>query len=143
MITRVLCSLSMLLFLVTANASDNIKLSIGQWSFEDLQATNLQFDINLTAKGLALYAQADSVQLAAPIGKITKLSVQCDELILLTETFSCTSGKLSFYQAELGRQKIAFKIDAEPEKDKYKINLQGVSLASANFAATVFLNKKN
>ncbi|MBL1322099.1 MAG: hypothetical protein COA63_013725 [Methylophaga sp.] len=134
-----ICSL---LFLVSANASQDIKLSIGQWSFEDIQAKNLHFDINLTSKGLALNAQADSVDLAAPIGKVTKLHLQCDELILQSESFSCGRGTLSFHQHELGQQKISFKVNGEPEKEKYRINIAGLELASAKFSATVYLNNK-
>ncbi|MFW5427550.1 MAG: hypothetical protein ACKE8R_09910, partial [Methylophagaceae bacterium] len=137
--TLLLCSI---LFLSVANASNDLKLSIGQWSFEGINAKNLQFDINLTAKGLALNAQADSVDLVAPIGKVTKLKLHCNELILLSERFSCASGTLSFYQHELGQQKIAFKVNGEPEKSKYRINIAGLKLASAKFSATVYLNKK-
>jgi uncharacterized protein YdbL (DUF1318 family) len=57
-------------------ASDNLRLSIGQWSFEDLQAQNLQFYLTITTKGLGLIAYADSVILAAPIGIITDNSIQ-------------------------------------------------------------------
>lgn len=142
MITRFLFSLSILFFLATTEASDNIKLSIGNWSFEDINAKNLQFDINLTATGLALNAQADSVNLAAPIGKVTKLRLQCDELILLAERFSCAGGTVSFHQHELGQQTIAFKVKGQPEKDKYQINLTGLKLASATFSATAYLNNK-
>ncbi len=142
MITRFVICLSILAFLATAEASENIKLSIGSWSFEDIHAKNLQFEINLTAQGLALNAQADSVDLVAPIGKVTKLKLHCNELIILSESFSCASGKLSFFQAELGQQKISFKVEGEPEKDKYQIKIKGLKLASANVSATAYLNRQ-
>ncbi|PHS32356.1 MAG: hypothetical protein COA95_03465 [Methylophaga sp.] len=142
MLTRFLFSFSILLFLTVANASGNIKLSIGQWSFEDIQAQNLQFDIKLTAKGLALTAKADSLILAKPIGQVTHFSLQCDELILLAETFSCGQGTVSFRQADLGQQKLSFKVKGEPEKSKYRIKLAGLTLASASFSATLYLDKK-
>ncbi len=142
MIARFLLSLSILVFLVATEASENIKLSIGNWSFENIQAENLQFDITFTEKGLMLLGSAESVTLAEPIGKVSKLKLQCDELILLSESFSCTRGKIAFYQPELGQQKISFKVDGEPEKDKYRVKVKGLKLVSAHVSATVYLNKK-
>ena len=142
MTTRLLFSLSILLFLATADASDNIKLSIGQWSFEDVQAENLQFDISLTEKGVSLVALADSIKLAAPIGKVSKLKFKCNELIVLAETFSCGQGSVSFRQKELGRQHFSFRVSGQPEKEKYQINIAGLKLASATFSATAYINKK-
>lgn len=143
MFTRFFFVLCCLLFSATAHTSQNIKLSIGLWSFEDIQANKLHFDIEFTAKGLALTAQADSVKLVAPIGKITKLKLHCNELILLSETFLCAAGTVSFRQRELGQQRISFKVSGQPEKAKYQVNVEGLKLANATFSATAYINKNN
>jgi hypothetical protein len=89
-----------------------------------------------------LLGSAESVTLAEPIGKVSKLKLQCDELILLSESFSCARGTVSFRQHELGQQNILFNVTAEPEKNKYRVNIKGLKLASAHISATVYLNKK-
>ncbi len=139
--TRFFFALFLLLFLVVVNAGSTIELSIGKWSFEDLNATNVQVDIALTAKGLALTAQAESVKLPSPIGKLTKLNLHCDELILLSARFSCGRGNISFDHRELGQQNISFKVNAEPDQGKYQVNISGFKLAAATFSATFYINK--
>ncbi len=131
------------LFLTTAQANSTIKLSVGQWSFDTIQAQQLQFDIDLTNTGLAIVAQAKSLTLDPPIGTVTNLKLRCEELKLLADTFSCRRGTLSFWQSELGQQNIIFKVMGKPEQKNYTIQINGLHIASAKLAATVYLNNND
>jgi len=125
-----------LLIPATVIANDSLKLSIGQWSFEELNAQNLIVDLSLTAKGLGFTASADSVQLAQPIGKLRQVKLDCKELIIVSEKYSCARGNLEFHQKELGLQKLEFEIEALPANEKYKIEVENLNLASALFSVT-------
>ncbi len=131
------------LFLITAQANSTIKLSVGQWSFDTIQAQQLQFDIDLTTTGLAIIAQAKLLTLDSPIGTVTNLRLRCEELNLLADTFSCRRGTLSFWQSELGQQNITFKVMGKPEQKNYTIQINGLRIASARLAATVYLNNND
>jgi hypothetical protein len=133
-------ALTAFLLITTAQASSTIKLAIGQWSFDTIQAENLQFNIDLTETGLAVIAQAKAITLDAPVGKVTNIRLHCDVLHLLANTFSCKRGTLSFWQRNLGQQNIAFKVSGEPEKNQYKITITGLNIASAKLSTTVYLN---
>ena len=122
-------------------ANDNIKLSIGLWSFEDLNAQNLAVDMTLTTKGLGFSVSADSVQLAQPIGKLDSLKLSCKELLIVSEKVSCARGHIDFHQKELGLQKLAFEIEAMPDNEKYKLEIENLNLASASFSVTIIVKK--
>lgn len=142
MIARFLCCTWLFLSGISI-ASDNLKLSIGQWSFEDLQAQNLQFDLTITTKGLGLIAYADSVGLAAPIGLITDIKLNCHELIFKPEYVSCASGQLDFKQQELGQQSLVFNITASPNKDHYQLAITELKLASSIITIDVEFDKNS
>ncbi|MFW5450808.1 MAG: hypothetical protein ACKE9I_04335 [Methylophagaceae bacterium] len=114
-----------------AIASDTIKLSIGSWSFDDLQAQNIQFDLALTSKGLGLIGSADSIVLAAPIGLVQEVKLQCHELLFKPENIICSQGEIDFHQQELGTQSLAFSIIASPNKNNYQLAITGLKLASS------------
>ncbi|MDH5357132.1 MAG: hypothetical protein OEW63_00710 [Gammaproteobacteria bacterium] len=123
--------------------SDSLTLSIGQWAFKDIQAQNLKFDVLLTTQGLGLTAKADSINLALPIGRINNVNLQCDELVLLTQQFSCNSGQMAFQHQELGQQNLAFTIMGQPDDEKYQLAIKDLSLASASFTVNVSIEKNN
>jgi len=122
-------------------ANDTIKLSIAQWSLDDLNAQNLVIDMTLTTKGLGFIASADSVQLAEPIGKLTQLKLSCKELLIVSEKYSCARGQLNFHQKALGLQRLDFEIEAMPENEKYKLEIENLNLASAPFSVTFIVKK--
>jgi len=123
-------------------ASESFKLLIAQWAFDDIKAKNLSIDIKLTTKGFGLTASADSIQLAAPIGRLNKIKLNCEEVRITAEQFSCTRGKIAFKQKELGQQKVRFNLTAMPDKQHYKIKLTGLKIASAPFTITADINHK-
>jgi len=125
-----------LLIPATVTANDNLKLSIGQWSFDDLNAQNLNIELSLTAEGLGFTASADSVQLAQAIGKLTHVNLNCKELLIVSEKYSCARGDLAFHQQEIGSQKLQFEIEAHPANEKYKVEIDNINVASALFSAT-------
>ncbi|PHS69733.1 MAG: hypothetical protein COB23_05580 [Methylophaga sp.] len=133
MLTRCLIIICGLFFLALANASDSVKMAIGDWSFENVVAENLNFDITIGAQGFELTAQADSLQLAAPVGRITDLKLHCNKLSFRVDKLSCESGQISFKQHDLGLQNIVFNLIAMPENDHYQINITGLKLAAAQF----------
>jgi len=122
-------------------ANDTIKLSIGQWSFDDLNAQNLIVDMTLTTKGLGFSASADSVKLAQPIGRLSQFKLSCKELLIVSENISCARGHIGFHQKDLGLQKLSFEVEAMPENEKYKIEVENINVASALFSATFIIKK--
>ncbi len=125
-----------LLLSATVMATDRLKLSIGQWSFEDVNAQNLNVELSLTAKGIGFTASADSVQLAQPIGKLSQVKLNCKELLIVAEKYSCARGHIAFHQQDLGSQKLKFEIEALPENEKYKVEIDNLNVASALFSIT-------
>lgn len=125
-----------LLLPVTTIAIDGLELSIGKWSLEELQAENIDINLTLTEKGLGFIARADSIQLAPPIGQVSQLALNCNELQMLAGQFSCARGQISFQQKELGLQKLDFEIELRPSDDKYKVEIENLNLASALFSVT-------
>lgn len=132
-----------LLFLPIAIASDNMKLSIGQWTFDDIRAENLVFDVVFTSQGFVLNIFADSIQFAQPIGRVNNLKLHCDQLLLQAEQFSCTSGKIAFQQSGLGQQRLQFKLTAEPDNKYYQLSIKGLSIASAQLAVDASFDNNN
>ncbi|NQY26599.1 MAG: hypothetical protein HRT92_05415 [Piscirickettsiaceae bacterium] len=126
---------------VMVMAGSSIEFSIGQWSFDKIQAKNLNTSFRLTEKGLGFIATVDSIQLAEPIGKLSKITLSCDELIIVSEQYSCAKGTIGFQQKELSKQILEFEVEAHPEKNKYKIEIENLKLASATFSITaIFKN---
>ncbi|NOQ93258.1 MAG: hypothetical protein GQ547_01345 [Methylophaga sp.] len=133
--------ISFILFVIPAigTANNSVNVSIGQWSFEDMNAQNLKVDMTLTAKGIGFTASADSVQLAQPIGNIKKIKLNCKELLIVSEKYMCSRGHISFHQKELGLQKLDFELEALPGDEKYKLEIENLNLASAFFSVTFII----
>lgn len=136
---RFLISFLWLVIPAIGTANDSVNLSIGQWSFEDVNAQNLKVDMTLTTKGIGFTASADSVQLAPPIGKINHIKLNCKELLLVSEKYTCSRGRISFHQKELGLQKLDFELEALPGIEKYKLEIENLNLASALFSVTFII----
>jgi len=119
------------LFSVSTYASDSISLSIGKWMFDAYLAENAQFDLTLTPTGLGLIAKADSLQLPAPIGQINTIDLNCFQLIIQAQQFSCNKGQLAFSQSDIGKQQLEFELRAKPEQNQYDLVLTNIKLADA------------
>jgi hypothetical protein len=140
---RFFSCLGWLFWSATCFASDSLNLSIGQWSFDDIHAQNLNFDVVLTSKGFGLIAHADTIQLASPIGRITNIKLRCDELLLMSAQFSCVSGQIAFQQHDLGQQKLAFNITGKPDNNQYQIKITGLNLASAQLVVEADIKQED
>lgn len=135
--------LFILLFIPLLNwASEKVQVSIAVWQFEDIDAENLNVDMQLSSNGISLIASADSIRLADPIGTINAVRLRCDELGIISEEFSCSQGTLDFSQQNLGKQAIRFEAFASQNKEKYKIEISGLKLASAKLSLTAIINGK-
>jgi hypothetical protein len=130
----IVCAAMLLCWQPSVSASDQIKLTIGSWVFEENQAENLDIELTLSDVGLGVIATADLLKLAAPIGQIKNVSLRCDELQILSEHYSCKRGSFAFKQSQLGLQKIQFAIKAKPEKATYDITVEGLQLAQADIS---------
>ncbi len=124
---------------VMVMANSSIEISIGQWSLDEIQVKNVRSSFILTKKGLGFKASADSLQLAEPIGKLRNIKLNCDELIIISEQYSCAKGTIFFQQKELGKQILEFEVEAHPEKNKYKIEVEHFQLDSSLFSITAIL----
>jgi len=124
-----------------AIANDSVTLSIEQWSLDEINAENLNVELSLTAKGIGFTASADRLILAEPIGQLRQVSLNCKEVIIVSEKTSCARGHISFHQKDLGSQSLEFELDALPAIDKYKVEVDNISLASAIFSATFIVKQ--
>lgn len=119
----------------TVYASEKLNISIANWAFERLAAQNLNIELALTAKGLAVTASADSITLPEGIGRVSKVKFYCDELLVFSEQWSCSRGKLSFIHKQTGQQYLTFKAKViKPEHEYYQFDVSGLKLADANLA---------
>jgi len=130
-----------LLISATAAANDSVNISIGKWFLDDVNAQNLNVEMSLTTKGIGFIASADSVKLAAPIGKLSQIKLNCNELLFVSENISCARGSVDFHQKELGSQKLEFELEAMASEEKYKLEIEGLNLASALFSVTFIIKK--
>lgn len=127
----------------TVFASDQFKITVGHWAFDDLQAENLAVDAQLTKQGLIVNASADSISFAQPIGLIKKVTLHCTKLRFLSEQVSCAAGKLSFVHKEFGAQKIDFSVKAMAEQEQYELSLTNVKFADAILSVTANYDKQH
>jgi len=122
-------------------ASQKLQFSIASWQLDDIQAKNLNSDIQLTEKGLLLSASADWIKLAEPIGTIKDITLQCAQLVFVSEQLSCSKGRLAFIHQQLGEQSLIFEVIAHPDTNTYKVEISGIKLASSVFSLTVKINQ--
>jgi len=120
-------------------AADGLTLSIGQWSFEQQQATNFRLDAQLTSTGFGFTAAADSMLLAAPIGKISQVKLNCRQVVLLSEKISCAKGQFSFHHHKIGSQQLNFEFETLNNTNQYKLEVDNLKLASAVFSVTFIM----
>jgi len=123
-------------------ANEKVHVSIAVWQFEDIDAENLNVDMHLSSQGIGVIASADSIRLADPIGTIKAVTLRCDALVIIAEKLSCSRGILDFSQQDLGKQSIRFEAFANQNKEKYKIEISGLKLASAKLSLTAIINAK-
>jgi hypothetical protein len=139
----VLCAAVLVLWQCVAFASDQLKLTIGHWAFEDLSAQNLAVNLQLTKQGLTVDASADSIVLAQPLGLLKKVTLQCTKLVLLSGQTNCAAGKLGFIHKEFGSQSILFSIQAMPEQEHYQLSVSNLKFADANFTIIANYEKQH
>lgn len=138
-----LCTAILLILPCLTFANDQYKLSIASWSFETIKAQNLAIDLTLTLQGLRLDATADAVVLAEPIGLIKHVSLQCAEVVFVSNQTQCASGKLSFTHKYLGFQKLSFSVKATPDQEHFQLSISNLILAGANLSIVVEYEPSN
>lgn len=124
-------------------ASDQLKLTVGHWAFDELSAQNLVVNLQLTRQGLIVDASADSIVLAQPIGLLKKVTLQCTKLVLLSEQTNCAAGKLRFIHKELGSQNIEFSLKAATEQEHYQLSVSNLKFADASFTIQAIYDKQD
>lgn len=132
----------LVLWQCVALASDQFKLTIGHWTFDDLSAQNIAVNLQLTKQGLVVNAMADSIVLAQPIGMLKKVTLQCTKLVLLSGQTNCVAGKVGFTHKEFGSQDIAFSLQALPEQEHYQLSVANLKFADANFTILANYDKQ-
>jgi len=138
----VLCVAMLVLWQCVAFASNQLKLTVGHWAFDDLSAQNLAVNIQLTSQGLILDASADSIILAKPIGLLKKVTLHCTELVILSEQASCAAGKLRFFHKEFGSQNIDFSVKAMAGQEHYQLSIFNLKFADASFTILANYDKQ-
>ena len=132
----VLWAAMFVLWQCVAFASDQFKVTIGHWDFDDLSAENLAVNVQLTRQGLVVNASADSIVFAQPIGVINKVTLQCTELVLFSAQTNCAAGKLRFTHKQFGAQSITFSVKAMLEQERYQLSVSNLKFADATYAIT-------
>lgn len=130
--TKFITACALWLLATAAIASDSINLSIEKWLFNEIQAEQLQFDLTLTATGIALIAKTDSLHLAEPVGTIKNIRLSCEKLLIQAQQFSCQQGLLAFTHHEFGKQNLAVEVTAQPDNDHYHLQLSGLRIADSS-----------
>jgi hypothetical protein len=132
------CCLLCLLVWRQGLAIEDIQISIGNWSTDELAAQGFGLDIGLSASGLRLDAHADRLTLPPPAGQIDNVSLHCDEARFSSGRVRCDSGTLKFTHPQLGTQNLAFSLESQPDSERHRLNLTGLKLAegSLSLAAT-------
>jgi len=138
----VFCAAVLVLWQCVALASDQLKLTIGHWAFDDLNAQNLAVNMQLTRQGLLVNARADSIMLAQPIGLLRKVTLQCTELVLLSGQANCAAGKLGFIHKQFGSQNIEFSLKAMAEQEYYQLSVSKLKFADASFTIQASYDKQ-
>lgn len=134
---KTLLFISYLCWLILPNtvfAIDELELSIGSWSFNELNSVNMDVAVTLTSKGLAVTVSADQLTLAAPIGRLNNVYFQCDELRIASAHYSCKKGRLAFQHKDLGQQKIALSIVSNPESTRHQLTVSNIKLAESTLS---------
>jgi len=130
----VYCAAVFILWQSVAFANDQLKLTIGSWTFEDYKSQNLSVSLQLTQQGLKVNATADSIELREPIGTFKKVTLQCTELVLLSGQTNCVAGKIGFIHKKYGVQSIAFSVKAMTEQGRYQVSISNLKFADATFS---------
>jgi len=133
----------LVLWQCVAFASDEFKLTIGHWSFDDLSAQNLAVNLQLTKQGLIVNASADSIVLEQPIGLLKKVTLQCTKLVLISGQTNCARGKLGFSHKDFGSQNLAFSLKMMPEKEHYQLTVSNLQFAESNFTIIANYDKQH
>lgn len=139
----IFCAAVLLAWQSIAVSSEQIKITIGSWVFEEKQAENLDFNLTLTDVGIGIKATADVVNFAEPIGQINNVSLSCDELQFNSQQIACLKGDLAFTHAKLASQKIQFSIKAKPETTNYRVSIKGFKLAETDVLLQAELENDN
>ncbi len=129
----VYCAAVFILWQNVTFANDQLKLTIGSWTFEDYKSHNLSVSLQLTQQGLKVNATADTIELREPIGTLTKVTLQCTELVLLSGQTNCVAGKIGFIHKKYGLQSIAFSVKAMTEQGRYLVSISNLKFADATF----------
>lgn len=125
--TAFLCCL--LLWIAPLQAIDSIQLRLGQWTWTDYQGRELALHVTLGETGLKLEAEADRIAFPAPIGTVQDIQLHCTDVRYSEGNWLCPSGSIHFSHAELGQQQLQFSLNANPEQQRYAIQLEGARLA--------------
>jgi hypothetical protein len=139
----VFCAAVLLAWQSIAVSSEQIKITIGSWVFEEKQAENLGFNLTLTDAGIGIKATADVLNFAEPIGQINNVSLSCSSFQLNAQQYACLKGSLAFTHAKLASQKIQFSIKAKPEEASYGVSVKGLKLAEIDIALQAELDNDN
>lgn len=117
-----------LLFSSASHAIENATISIGTWSSAALDAQNLQSAFTLLPNGIALTLTAESLELPAPVGRISAFSLVCPSVVMQSEKISCKAGRLAFSHPLLGQQTLRFELSAEPDIEQFRLSLFDITL---------------
>ncbi len=131
----------------TAWAIEQLQVTIGHWQLnsekaDGLKLENVDFDARYTEQGLTFDVTADEMRVLGPLNKLSGIRLHCVEVQYVGQQISCQKGQFTFTQKDVGRQKIDFTVEAEPERQHYRITTSGFMLASAKIAVVIALNQR-
>jgi hypothetical protein len=143
MLARILAILCCCVYNNTLLASEQFQIAIANWTIDQTQLENVQFDWLLTAQGIQLKAIAETISLPAPLGQLTAVELWCHDVVLRGGQFQCQQGELSFKQQDIGQQTVQFKMDADTDNEAYQITISNLSLASSRIKIDLVLAQQH
>jgi hypothetical protein len=135
------CLCLLLLWQLQAHAIDDIQISIGSWSGDELAAQGFDLELKLTETGLMLRAEARELTLPAPLDKLNNVILRCEETLFASGRIQCQAGTLHFEHAQLGKQAISFSLALQPQLQQHQIKLSGLQLADSPVSLAITMNQ--
>ena len=143
MLARILAILCCCVYNNKLLASEQFQIAIANWTIEQTQLENVQFDWLLTAQGIQLNVVAETISLPAPLGQLTAVELLCHDVAIRGGQFQCQQGELSFKQQDIGQQTVQFKVDVDTNSEAYQITISNLSLASSRIKLDLALAQQH
>jgi hypothetical protein len=131
------------LIATTSWAIEQLQLTIGHWQSDDIKLEKLDLNVSYTQRGIMFTATADELLIPSPLEKLTALRLDCKEMQFFAEQMHCQKGRLQFEQKDLGIQQIDFTIKTDTQRQSYRVETSGLTIADAKINMSLSLEEEH